>query len=266
MESKTSKPTGILNPKTGQKKFQLSQHLPAPDLSCFVLRYWIVTWDLRGQEPYLSENLPYPCVNMVIEKGKSRIYGVVKRKFSYLLTGKGQVFGIKFRPGAFYPFVKTPISDFTDSALSFQEVFGVEGDILERTILPLEDQEKMVELAEAFLRERLPEQDQTVEVINQIVNRIIADREITKVDDIVSRFNLSKRTLQRLFSQYVGVSPKWVIKRSRLQEAADQLAMGEATNWPEMALKLGYFDQAHFIKEFKAIVGKSPVEYAHNAR
>jgi AraC-like DNA-binding protein len=266
MESKTSTLTGILNPKTGQTKFQLSRHLPALDLSCFVLRYWIVKWDLRGQEPYLSENLPYPCVNLVIEKDKSRIYGVVKQKFSYLLTGKGQVFGVKFRPGAFYPFVKSPISNFTGSSISFQEAFGVASQPLEEAILSLEDKEKMIELAEAFLRERLPERDETVELINQIVERIIAEREITKVDDIVSRFDLSKRTLQRLFNQYVGVSPKWVIKRSRLQEAADQLAAGEIIDWPSLALDLGYFDQAHFIKEFKAIVGKSPVEYANSAR
>jgi AraC-like DNA-binding protein len=120
----------------------------------------------------------------------------------------------------------------------------------------------MVKRAEAFLRARLPERDETVELINQITDRIIADREITKVDDLVSRFNLSKRTLQRLFNQYVGASPKWVIKQYRLQEAADQLAGGEAVAGSGLAQKLGYFDQAHFIKDFKTTVGSSPGEYA----
>jgi AraC-like DNA-binding protein len=67
--------------------------------------------------------------------------------------------------------------------------------------------------------------------------------------------------LQRIFSQYVGVSPKWVIKRYRLHEAAEQLAGGEVVDWPKIALELGYFDQAHFIKDFKTIVGESPAEY-----
>ena len=265
-KSKVEKPRGILNPKVGQKKFQLSRHLPAQDLSYFVERYWIVNWDLRGQAPYLSENLPYPCVNLVIEKDNSRIYGVVKRKFSVLLKDKGRVFGVKFKPGAFYPFVKSPVSRLTDGSISFWDAFGVDSKPLEEAILSLEDKReaKMIELAENFIRERLPERDENVEVINQIVDCIIANRAITRVDDIVSRFNLNKRTLQRIFSQYVGVSPKWVIGRYRLLEAAEQLADGEVVDWPKIALDLGYFDQAHFIKDFKTIVGRTPAEYAKN--
>jgi methylphosphotriester-DNA--protein-cysteine methyltransferase len=73
-------------------------------------------------------------------------------------------------------------------------------------------------------------------------------------------------TLQRIFSQYVGVSPKWVIMRYRQQEAAEHMATGEITSWPKLALELGDFDQAHFIKDFKLIVGQTSAEYARNLR
>ena len=119
----------------------------------------------------------------------------------------------------------------------------------------------MIEHAERFLRRRFPEPDGTVALINRIVDRIIADRSITKVDHVVSHFNLSKRTLQRIFHAYVGVSPKWVIRRYRLHEATEKMA-AEVLDWPRLALDLGYFDQAHFIKDFRAIVGQSPTEYA----
>ncbi len=262
MASNVEKPSGILNPGAGEARFQLSRHLPAPDLSYFVQRYWIVTWDLRDQEPYIQETLPHPCVNLVIEEGTSGIFGVVKSKFSRLLEHKGRVFGVKFRPGAFYPFVKSPVSTLTDSSLSLCDAFGIDGRVLEEAILAHEDESTMVELAENFMRARLPERDAYVELINQIVDRIIADREITRVDDVVSRFNLNKRTLQRLFRQYVGVSPKWVIQRYRLHEAAQQLAGGDVMNCAKIAVDLGYFDQAHFIKDFKTIVGRTPAEYA----
>lgn len=265
VKSEVFKSRGILNPQVGESKFQLARHLPAPDLAFFVQRYWIITWDLCGQEPYVQETLPYPCVNLVIEKDLSRIYGVVRGKFSRLLENKGRVFGVKFRPGAFYPFVKSPVSRLTDGSISLCDVFGVEGQALEEALLSSEDEGRMITLAECFLRARLPERDEAVEVINQIVDRIIADQEITKVDDVVRRFNLTKRTLQRLFSRYVGVSPKWVIRRYRLQEAAEQLTGSEVMDWPKMALDLGYFDQAHFIRDFKAIVGMSPAEYARSA-
>src|SRR5258706_293600 len=75
-------PGGILNPKAGEKKFQLSRLLPSEDVKFFVEHYWVVTWDLRDQEPYLSENLPYPTVHLVIEKEQSNIFGVITGKFS----------------------------------------------------------------------------------------------------------------------------------------------------------------------------------------
>ncbi len=260
--SAVGEPGGILNPKVGEKKFQLSRLLPSEDLKFFVEHYWIVTWDRRDQESYLSENLPYPTVHLVIEKEKSNLFGVITGKFSVLLKDKGRAFGVKFRPGAFYPFVKTPISRFTNSSIGLSDVFGTDALALETMILSLNDGEKMSNVAENFLRERLPEHDENVAVVNKIIDSITADGTIIKVDDVVDRLSLNKRWLQRLFNHYVGVSPKWVIKRYRLREAAQKLAHGEVEDWPMLALDLGYFDQAHFIKDFKAMVGKTPAEYA----
>jgi len=257
---------GILNPQVAEKKFQISRHSPAQDLAYFVERYWIIHWDLRGQPPYMQETLPYPCVNLAIEKDRSGVFGVSTGKFARLLEEKGMVFGVKFRPGAFYPFVQWPVSRITNGSMLLQDAFGVDANPLETTILALDDNDKMIERVECFLRERLPEQDENVSLINQIVDYIIAHPEITRVDEVVSRLNLNKRALQRLFSQYVGVSPKWVIQRYRLHEAVEKLDNGQIVDWPKLALELGYFDQAHFIKDFKTIVGRTPGEYARHIR
>jgi len=255
---------GILNPKTGEAKSHLSRHLPSADLAFFVQRYWFVNWDLTGQEPYVQEIIQYPCVNLVFEKGKSGVFGVASVKSSHLLSGVGKAFAVKFNPGAFYPFVQTPISALTNSFISLDEAFGVDCQPLEAAILSRDDVAEMIEMVECFLRERLPERDNNVVVINQIIDCIIADRTITKVDDIVNRLGINKRTLQRLFSRYVGVSPKWVIQRFRLHQAAGQLDEGGVEDLTRMALDLGYFDQAHFIKDFKTFVGKTPAEYARH--
>jgi len=227
-----------------------------------VEHYWSVHWDLRGQEPFLLETLPHPSVHLIFEEGSSRIVGVMQGKFSAFLEGKGQVFGVKFKPGAFYPYLNSPVSNLTDGVFSFMEIFGADGKSLEEKILSHDDELKKIELAEKFLRERMPERDENLVVIGEIVDLIVGDREITKVDDILLQLKLNKRTLQRLFRQYVGVSPKWVIKRYRLHEAAEQFATSSVTDWPRLALDCGYFDQAHFIRDFKSIVGRSPAEYA----
>lgn len=210
----------------------------------------------------MQETLPYPCVHLVFEQGRSKVYGVEAGKFSRLLENKGRVFGMKFKPGAFYPFLRASGAKFTDGLIGLQDAFGVDDKVLEDAILLPEHEEEMKEAAENFLRERLPERDENIREINRIVDFIIDHQEITRVDEVVNQFNLSKRTVQRLFRQYVGVSPKWVINRYRLHEAAERLINGEVVNWAELALDLGYFDQAHFIKDFKAFVGRTPAEYA----
>lgn len=263
-KSSIGEPRGILYPRVGEKNFLLSRHAPSDDLGYFIEHYWIVDWDLTGREPYVQETLPHPCVHLVFEKDVSAIFGVIRGKFSRLLHGKGRVFGVKFRPGGFYPFFHRSVSRLTDDTIAPHEVFGAEVEELEEKLLSLEDAGEMVEAAEVFLRDRLPERDETVEVVGRVVECIVSDREVVRVEDVVSRLNLNKRTLQRIFNRYVGVSPKWVIRRYRLHEAADRLAGGEVVNWPEMALDLGYFDQAHFIKDFKALVGVPPGEYAKN--
>lgn len=263
MKSKIGKPGGILQPGALETKFQLSRYAPALDLGFFVQHYWIIEWDLRSQAPHVQEVIPYPCVNLTIERDKSRIYGVVTGKSTHFLEGEGRVFGVKFKPGGFYPFMKSAISRLTDASIDCAEVFGVDGKALEAALLSQADAGTLIALAECLLRAQLPARDEQVALINRIVDQIITDRTITRVDDLVCRFNFSKRTLQRIFSQYVGVSPKWVIRRYRLHEAAEQLA-GGAISCARMALELGYFDQAHFIKDFKSIVDKSPAEYARN--
>src|SRR5262249_19103292 len=160
------------------------------------------------------------------------------------LKDQGRVFGIKFLPGAFYPFLKSPVSRITDKVLRIDEVFDVDAYLLERAIMSQEDDWKMIEIAEDFLRPRLPERDENVPEVRRIVNFIINEPEITRVDDVACRLGLNKRAVQRLFSKYVGVSPKWVIKRYRLNEAAEQLASGGAVDLSRIAVDLGYFDQA----------------------
>ncbi|MFD0694026.1 DUF6597 domain-containing transcriptional factor [Paenibacillus sp. GCM10027628] len=256
---------GILKAAAGMQKFSLMRYLPAPDLDPFIEHYWMVRWDLRGQPPYRQAILSYPNVNLAFEQENTSvftgIYGVPKTTYTRLLQDEGVVLGVKFRPGGFYPFWQQPVSLLTGEILGIGDVFGVDAKAIEEQMFAQEDGEHMARLAEQFLRERLPEPDEQAELVNQIVQTAIENREITKVEDIVQLFGINKRTLQRLFSRYVGVSPKWVIQRFRLQEAAELMEKGGIPDWPKLSQDLGYYDQAHFIKSFKSMIGKSPEAY-----
>ncbi len=262
IKTEAGNPRGILS-ALGEtdERVRYSRRLPAMELRFFIEHYWIIDWDLTGLPPERAETLPHPSIHLVFEKGHSRVVGVVRGKFTRILEGKGGVFGIKFRPGAFYPFVKTPVSNFTDRVIQVQDLFGPAAVAIESEIFSLQEEDDRVQLADRFLRAHLPDEDANVTLISDIVARVIAERRISKVDDLVAQFGIEKRSLQRIFSQYVGITPKWMIKRYRLHEAVEEIAKGVDVDWAALAVDLGYFDQAHFIKDFKMLVGCSPAEY-----
>ncbi len=88
------------------------------------------------------------------------------------------------------------------------------------------------------------------------------DRELHSAASLAKQFEMSLRALQRLFNDYVGVGPKWVINRYRIHEAIARVQAGHAVSWAALAQELGYFDQAHFINDFRKLVGETPADYA----
>lgn len=261
---KNEQPHGILYKESGADHFRHSRFYPCDKVAFFVEHYWIVEWDLRDQEPYEQNILSHPSVHLVFEKENTWIWGVVSGKFTRRLDGNGKVVGVKFRPGAFYPFYQESVSGFTDGKLDFTDVFYDDTKVIESQILDHNKNKHMIEETENFLINNLPERDSKIEKINNILDIIKDDPSILKVGDLTDRFMISKRTLQRLFRNYVGVSPKWVIQRYRLHEAAEKMASGSTENWSQIALDLGYYDQSHFIKDFKQIVGRTPKDYLDN--
>jgi AraC-like DNA-binding protein len=263
METTTGKlPMGILHPTAGEKMFTLSRFQPSEDTGFFIQHYWVVKWDLRGQAPYRQTVLSHPNVNLVFEKDNTRIYGISQTTSTRLIEEHGWVVGLKFRPGGFYPFWLSPVSGLTSKSISFQEVFNMDTGSIEQEIFTQDSPEAAVKWVDLFMSARLPKRDRKVGLVSEIVQYIQDDRTIIRVDDVARHTGLHTRTLQRLFDRYVGVSPKWVIQRYRLHEAADRMVQGlSAPNWMELSLELGYYDHSHFIRDFKLIVGATPEEY-----
>ena len=259
------RPSGVLDLEAGRRWFSEAQFRTAPGLSELIEHYWRVRWDVRGHGPHTQHTLSNASVHFVVQRGECRIQGIVTGRFTKVLEGQGRVFGVKFRPAGFRPFRGSPISDLADRSIPIRDVFGPAGDALAGQILSLDDEPRVVELLDAFFLERLPPVDPLVATLNQIVARVVEDRTITSVDTLVRMTGIGKRTLQRQFSQYVGVSPKWVIQRYRLHEAEGRLAAGEPVDLATLALELGYYDQAHFARDFRAIVGRPPSSYGPSA-
>ncbi|MFC9439334.1 DUF6597 domain-containing transcriptional factor [Nocardia sp. NPDC057030] len=260
--------TGILHPDE-QAKYRTLARLPAgPAVDRFVEWYWSVRWDLRGRPPYLAEVLSYPSVNVTFERTGtgtgSFVNGVCTTKFIRELSGEGEVFGVRFRAGGFGAFTGLDVGSFRDTTVDLTEVMPDAHGLADRVLAVATDEQRRA-ILEDFLATRPAADDPTYRLVLRIVDAMAKDGELTRVDQITDRFGVPTRTLQRMFRRYVGAGPKWVLRRYRLQDGAELLARGRTEDLATLAAELGYFDQAHFSREFTAEVGMAPLEYAKNS-
>jgi len=261
MTAPIEKPRGVLRQRLGAGAFLHDHRAPSPALAGVVEHYWQVSWDLRGLPPQTQETLPHPNVHLVVESGQARIYGVHTGRFTRVLAGQERVFGIKFKAGAFQPFLRAPVSSLLNRSLAVTDVFGAEAGRFADDVLACADIDAMAAVAEPLLLRHRPAPDPEIERVGALVADLAADRSLATVERVAAGNGLTVRALQRLFRHYIGVGPKWVIGRYRLHEAIAQLQAGKPVVWTELALELGYFDQAHFIRDFRALVGRSPADY-----
>jgi AraC-like DNA-binding protein len=153
------------------------------------------------------------------------------------------------------------MSTLTDRCVRIRSVFGSEGEALARRIHTALGFAETVSLAEAFLAQRIRSLNPEVAWVRDLVERLMLDPSLLRVEHVAKAFGVGERSLQRLFRKYVGVSPKWVIRRYRLHEAAEQLRGPTPPALAELAAALGYADQAHFAREFKQVVGRTPRDF-----
>jgi AraC-like DNA-binding protein len=252
---------GVLQSPPSAGQFRHVRRSPAPELAHCIAHYWFVSWDLRGLDPHIAETLPHPNVHAIFEPAGSTVAGVHTAKFSRRLEGRSHAFGVKFTPGGFRAFLNAPVSSLADRTVPVREIFGNEIDLLDAILSISEDEEASIATANRFFSARIPAVDDSAVLAAVLVDRILSEPDIRTVDDLSARARLGKRSLQRLFNEYVGVSPKWVIRRYRLHELLERVHSGAEPDYAQLALELGYYDQAHLINDFRSIVGYSPTQY-----
>ncbi|WP_229787085.1 MULTISPECIES: helix-turn-helix domain-containing protein [Actinokineospora] len=241
---------GVLDPTTARTKFDLRKIPPAPALAPFVEYYWQVSWDLA--EEFTQRVVPHPNVHLVVEPDGTWVYGVLHGLFRRTLVGRGHVLGVRFHAGGFRPWLGRRVSVLTDERFAAADLVpGLAPDVAPE-----------VDALEAALLPLCPPVDPVVAEVRAMVAAIGDDRGLTRVDDLADRFGRTVRSVQRLFNEYVGVGPKWVIRRYRMHEAAARADEGGAVDWARLAADLGFSDQAHFSREFRSAVGISPARYA----
>jgi AraC-like DNA-binding protein len=235
---------------------------PVPDLVDVVEQHWVVCWDRRGLPALRREVLSDPSINLTVEPHGRLLYGPRSGHSVRELTGNGMVIGTKFRPGAFSGYRPGPVSALAERVVTLPDAFGPDGARLDAALLAAVDITAVVAAVSNFLRAARPSPDPHRALAIEIVDAMRAAPPGTPVADLAAHFAISPRTLQRLFAQHVGVSPKQVLQRFRRQLAADRLNAPAISNLGRLAAELGYFDQAHLARDFRETLGRSPSAFA----
>jgi AraC-like DNA-binding protein len=250
---------GLVRPWERGNTFQLERVEPSPTLERIIERHWVVRWDLRGREPFRQEILPHPSINLVVEPDQAQVWGVPTKRASRLLEGTGWAVGTKFQPGAFTACTSIDAICLTDDHVPVCAAFGHALDQHDRR------PHSIIAAIETMLARYAAVDDPALDLVAQVIGSMRQLPPSARVEDIADINYIAPRTLQRLFRRYVGVSPKWVLKRLRIHQAVEQISSHPPTDWTELALDLGYYDHAHFIRDFRLIVGQAPTQYAGEA-
>ena len=191
-------------------------------------------------------------------------WGQITKPLPIQSTGKNIMLGIRFFPHAAARFVSEKVDSFNNQVVDYSYLSGNEVNVLYATLLETTSWSKRVELVEAYLLRQLlvaEKQSPKMNVVSEVMKEIGRHDFFDNIDNVASRYGITSRYLQKLFLQYTGLTPKLYSKISRFQNSL-RLVVKKGASLTSIAYECGYFDQSHFIKEFKSFTGITPSCYS----
>lgn len=245
--------------------FTVRRWAPPADLAWCIERFWVSAWELPAGRTYVTRILPHPSVNVTLETEGLRVTGVASGVWSRRLAGSEAAFGVKFQPGAFRLLTEVPVGSISGAGQAAAGVLsGAEQ--LEAALRAAIDDDRRAEIVVADLRARGAAPSAALELVQHAVALLVNDPGVRRVGDACAELGVSERSLQRLFAEYLGLTPGWVLRRARLHAAAErviQLAAGDPdASLATVAAEFGYADQAHFTRDFRRVLGVAPAGWA----
>ena len=266
---------GILDPWLLRQRVGLSRYPPGPALAGLVDRFWAVRWDLPPGLAHRQQVLTHPAANLSVghagsrpgEAGpgpvEARLNGVARRVSTRLLAGRGWAVAAMTTPGGLGAFIAGPAARYADRVVPLGQAIGLdEADLVRRISAEPGEEARAGLLADALERAVRPERAAAARQVAEVARLAETSRSVRRLSDLCDQAGIGARSLQRMFLEYAGAPPTWVIRRYRLLEAAEAVRDGQQVSWAGVAAELGYADQAHLIRDFRAAIGQTPAAYA----
>ncbi|SEB53048.1 Helix-turn-helix domain-containing protein [Tenacibaculum sp. MAR_2009_124] len=169
---------------------------------------------------------------------------------------------VRFKSGAFRHFTSIPYFNIVNQYLSVEDIWSIDGKQLSQQLNDLTLIEEKIKCIEIFLLKKLSKYKSTESVHwNASLHQLYREFNSISFLDLALKCNISYRQYERNFKQKFGITPKKFQRITRLQKTAKEVLLNKTDSYLHIALDNGYYDQSHFIKEFKNLSGITPSEY-----
>lgn len=249
---------------------------PADELKAWVKCLWILEFPAE-EVPEKQRIVPDGCMELIFHTGdlyrqyigpdesivqpRCFVIGQLTEILEIEPTGATGIFAVRFNPEGFHPFSALPLKDLENKAVDLNTVFGKQGMEIEKAILHAETTEERIRLAEDFLLNLLKENAVIDRIVSSTVETIVTANGRLPIGELSDQLQIHRRQLERKFASTIGLSPKQLSRVVRLQTVIKRLLTNDFTNLSALAHEEEYFDQAHFIKDFKEFTGLTPKEF-----
>ncbi len=246
---------------------------PSPSLAPWVECYWSIR--AADAPAVLNRVVPDGCSDLIIGVANDPppvVVGTMRTAMVIPASGRIDLFGIRFHPGAALPLLGTPLLELTDRRVALEEIWGPQASALaavgEATALA-----ERVARAERLLARHLADwahnQRADEAMVREAISLLRRARGGVGVAQVAAALGVGERRLERAFGRSVGLSPKAldkVLRFRRVLRALDLQRHGRDPAWAAIAAGAGYADQSHFIRDFKSLAGLTPTRYVAERR
>lgn len=266
---------GIVDPEALRQVVTLRRYPPGEALAGLVDRFWAVQWDLPSGMLHDQQVLTHPGANLSVGHGEpdgtgtpgpieAVLHGPANRLTTRRLMGSGWTVAAMTTPGGLGAFVPGSVRALTGRAVPLGSALGRPEPV--NRIAAEVDEPARVDRLRDWLVDVLSAADLTriaaAREVAAVARLAETDRSIRRLTDLAAAAGVTPRSLQRLFAEYAGASPTWVLRRYRILDAAEQARVDPGVAWADLAADLGYSDQAHLVRDFRAHLGTTPAAYA----
>jgi YesN/AraC family two-component response regulator len=190
------------------------------------------------------------------------VLGQITEPFYIEPTGYVNSFAVRFYPYGFANFVAMPINKLANQETPIDQLFGTQSSVeLALNIRQAADTQQRIQIVEAFLLQKLNDTSTIDTIVKNTIDALLSTNGSSSINAILKDDLSKRRQLERKFVKQIGISPKQLGKVIRMQTALKTLLNRQNESLTEIAYESEYYDQAHFIKDFKEFTGTTPKDF-----